>query len=75
MEPLFENYEEYKAFVHEMWELGDINELHADGLIVETEESTDYECESKQRNYRKLTEEEFNKKNNINEVYQSNQAS
>lgn len=58
---MFTNYNEYKQYVDEEWEQGGINELHEDGLIVEIEESYDYECESKQINYRKLTEDEFNR--------------
>jgi hypothetical protein len=59
MEELFKTYEEYKQYVNEEWEQGYINELYESGLIVEVKESFDYECESKQINYRKLTEEEF----------------
>jgi hypothetical protein len=59
MEILFENYEEYKQYVKEEWENGAINELFEAGFIVEVEESFDYECESRQINYRRLTEEEF----------------
>ena len=57
---MFTNYNEYKQYVNEEWKQGGINELYEDGLIVEIEESYDYECESKQVNYRKLTEDEFN---------------
>ncbi len=59
MEILFTNYEEYKQYVKEEWGNGAINELFEGGLIVEVEESFDYECESRQINYRKLTEKEF----------------
>ena len=60
MEPLFTNYKEYIQYINEEWELGGVNELCEDGLILEVKESFDYECESRQINYRKLTEEEFN---------------
>ena len=56
---LFENYEEYKQYVKEEWEIGAINELFENNFIVEQEESFDYECESRQINYCLLTEEEF----------------
>ena len=60
MEMLFTNYKEYKQHVNEEWEQGAINELFEDGLIMEIKESFDYEYESRQINYRQLTEEEFN---------------
>lgn len=60
MEMLFTNYKEYKQYVNEEWEQGAINELFEDELIIEIKESFDYECESRQINYRQLTEEEFN---------------
>lgn len=59
MDRIFKNYEEYKQYVNEEWNYGAINELYEDGLIIELEETFDYECASKQINYRKLTEEEF----------------
>jgi len=52
-------YKQYSTYVTEEWNMGGINELFEDGLLIEVEESFDYECESRQINYRKLTKEEF----------------
>jgi thymidylate synthase len=52
-------YKQYSTYVTEEWDMGGINELFEDGLLIEVEESFDYECESRQINYRKLTKEEF----------------
>jgi len=56
----FENYEDYKQYVKDEWQIGSINELFEDGLIVEVEESFEYDCESRKINYRRLSESEFN---------------
>lgn len=49
----FENYEDYKNYVLDMWEEGYINELEFDGLIVESK-NIDGNI-----TYRNLTKEEF----------------
>lgn len=50
---LFENYEEYKQYVKEEWEIGAINELFENNFIVEQE------INYRLINYRLLTEKEF----------------
>jgi thymidylate synthase len=52
-------YKQYSTYVTEEWDMGGINELFEDGLLIEVEEDHDYACESKQINYRKLTQDEF----------------
>jgi thymidylate synthase len=52
-------YKQYSTYVTEEWNMGGINELFEDGLLIEIEKDHDYACESKQINYRKLTQDEF----------------
>lgn len=59
---IFNNYEEYKKHVCEMWEEGYINELEMDELII-AENPLKF-GESKNINYRLMTEEEYNIKFN-----------
>ena len=56
----FRSYEDYKQYVTGEWEQGAINELFEDGLILEVEESFEYECARKEVKYRYWSEQEFN---------------
>jgi len=51
----FENYNDYKGYVLDMWEEGYINELVEDGYVVESKNVNG------NITYRNLTEEEFKK--------------
>ena len=55
---LFENYEDYKAFVYGEWEVGNINELEEDGLIIPEPEFLNKDGRKTIKN-RILTEEEY----------------
>jgi hypothetical protein len=57
---LFNDYTSYCQYVKEEWNDGYINELFESGYIVEKEYTGEYECVSRDIEYRMLTESEFN---------------
>jgi hypothetical protein len=57
---LFNDYTSYCQYVKEEWNDGYINELFESGYIVEKEYIGEYECASRDIEYRMLTESEFN---------------
>lgn len=57
---LFNDYTSYCQYVKEEWNDGYINELFESGYIVEKEYTGEYECASRDIEYRMLTESEFN---------------
>ena len=54
------SYESYKKDVREYWDLGDINELHSEGLITVDKEERREDGSLSYQSYRILAEDEFN---------------